>query len=130
MPIEVLKDGPTVSSCQFADSSHAETPLVDINSNPPATTLLACPTLTWFAASAIASNPEAQKRVRVIPGTVAGNPALSDRRRAIFIPCIFSGNEHPKIKSSIDAGSKDPPTRCNTPSNTCFPISSGLSWAK
>src|SRR4029450_7081807 len=58
---------------------------------------------------------DAQKRLTVVPGTLAGRPARRAARRARFIPCRSCGNPHPTITSTTSARSS---------SGTCFSAAS------
>jgi hypothetical protein len=70
------------------------------------TTLGVTGATTLAAASATAWRPEAQKRLRVIPGTVSGRPARSRPMRATFIPCSASGMAQPQMTSPMRPGSR------------------------
>ena len=54
----------------------------DIDSTPPASTSPASPQRIARAAVPTASSPEAQRRLRVTPGTLVGRPASSADMRA------------------------------------------------
>src|SRR5258708_20573760 len=54
---------------------------------------------------AMASSPEAQKRLIVAPATLIGRPARSAAIRAPFSPCSSSGWAQPRIRSSMASGS-------------------------
>ena len=82
-----------------------------IDSTPPATTTFAPSAMTRFAAAAIASRPDAQKRLTVCPGTVTGQPA----RSADVAADVVSGGafwqaaaeDHVLDLGRIDAGAFD-----------------------
>src|SRR5438876_1116234 len=75
--------------------------IMDMDSVPPATITSAPPPRIRSAASAIACNPEEQKRLMVIAEHSTGNPARSDAILATFIPCSASGMAQPRMTSSI-----------------------------
>src|SRR5829696_5218169 len=66
--------------------------------------------IAWNAIR-IVCREEAQNRLTVVPGTLAGRPARSAERRARFMPCFCSGNPHPSITSTMSPRSS---------SETCF----------
>ena len=55
---------------------------------------------------AMASSPEAQRRLTVAPGISTGRPARSAAMRAMLKPCSPSGWAQPRITSSISALSR------------------------
>src|SRR5216117_3919688 len=76
-----------------------------IDSVPPAMTTDEKPHITRSAAKAIACSPDEQKRLTVTADALTGIPALRLAIRATFNPCSASGIAHPRITSSISAGS-------------------------
>src|SRR5215467_11735540 len=84
----------------------------DMDSVPPATITCAEPPRMRSAASAMACNPDEQKRLMVIAEVSTGRPARSAAMRATFIPCSPSGMAQPRITSSISLGSS-PGTRAS-----------------
>src|SRR6478609_6915331 len=76
-----------------------------IDSVPPATIACAKPHITRSAAYAIACRPDEQNRLTVTADALTGIPARRLAIRATFMPCSASGIAHPRITSSISAGS-------------------------
>ncbi len=74
---------------------------------PAAMTISASPVRTRSAAIDTAFNPDEQKRLIVMPGTLSGSPASSRPIRATFIPCSYSGIAQPTITSSMRVFSID-----------------------
>ena len=76
-----------------------------IDSTPPATMTFAPSTITRLAPMAMASRPDAQKRLTVSPGTVTGQPARSAAVRPMLLPVAPSGKPQPITTSSTSPGS-------------------------
>src|SRR5665213_908693 len=76
-----------------------------IDSTPPATTIFEPSTTTRLAAAAIASSPDAQKRLTVCPGTLEGQPARRAAVRPTLLPVAPSGSPQQITTSSTSAGS-------------------------
>src|SRR5260370_20195807 len=91
---------PSKSMCWFISFCTNE-----MDSTPPATYTSPSPAITRCAASAMACNPDEQKRLTVMPGTLTGRPARSAICRAMFMPVAPSGFAQPMITSSTRAGS-------------------------
>ena len=72
---------------------------------PPATMVVAWPTMILSAAMAIVWSPEEQNRFTVWAGTVSGIPARTEERRAMLYPCVPSGIAQPMMTSSTSEGS-------------------------
>jgi len=85
------------------------------------------PIWTLAVARAMASRPEAQKRLTVAPDTLLGNPAIRAATRPMFRPCSASGKAQPTMTSS-----KSSKSRFLVRSTADFMIkvisSSGLVW--
>ena len=84
---------------------------------PAAMTMSASPVRMRSAAIDTAFSPDEQKRLIVMPGTLAGSPASSTPMRATFMPCSYSGIAQPTMTSSTRAGSSAgtcASTRCST----------------
>ena len=69
-------------------------------STPPAMISSLMPLKIRWAAMAMASRPEAQKRFTVTAGTESGRPARWHAMRATFMPCGPSGMAQPRTTSS------------------------------
>src|SRR5256885_6027082 len=74
-------------------------------STPPATNTSPSPALIAWAALAAACNPEPHSRFTVWPGTSTGRPATSDAMRATLRLSSPAWLVHPRITSSMLAGS-------------------------
>ena len=72
-----------------------------IDSAPPATMTCAVPERMRSSAIAMASSPEAHRRLTVAPGISTGRPARNAAMRAMLKPCSPSGCAQPRITSSI-----------------------------
>jgi hypothetical protein len=77
----------------------------DMCSVPPATMVVAWPTMILSAAIAIVWSPEEQNLFTVWAGTVSGIPARTEESRAMLYPCVPSGIAQPMITSSTSEGS-------------------------
>src|SRR6185437_11709405 len=76
----------------------------DIVSRPPASPASIDPAAIRSATMAAACNPDEQKRLTVIAGTLSGSPARKPTWRATFSPCSASGWAQPRTTSSTSAG--------------------------
>ena len=121
---------PMYASGQISISSGSGTHLLPpmgtwlMLSTPPHRYTSAKPAIILVAPMAMESMPEEQKRFTVAPETESGKPAFRVSIRATFMPCSASGKAHPKITSSISAGSK-PGVLATTALITSVPMCSG-----
>src|ERR1051326_6545101 len=98
--------------------------IMDMLSVPPPRMTSAPPPRMRSAASAMACNPEEQKRLMVMAEASTGSPARSEAMRATFIPCSASGMAQPRMTSSISLGSSCG-TRSRAPRKATAARSSG-----
>ena len=75
----------------------------DMCSVPPATMVVALPTMMRSEAIAMVWSPEEQNRLTVCAGTVSGIPASSEDSLATLYPCVPSGIAHPMMTSSTSS---------------------------
>src|SRR5215208_2749517 len=75
----------------------------DMCSVPPATMVVALPTMIRSEAIAMVCSPEEQNLLTVCAGTVSGIPASSEDSLATLYPCVPSGIAHPMMTSSTSS---------------------------
>ncbi len=95
-----------------------------IDSVPPATAVVAEPSMMRSAAIAMACSPDEQNRFTVTADALTGTPARRLAILATLRPCSASGIAHPRMTSSISDGSI-PGARRNASEMTTAAISSG-----
>ena len=115
---------PIGSAAVMAD----EIGIIDMFCTPPAMMRSLVPLITACAAKCTACWDEPHWRSIVVPGTSSGSPAASHAVRAMSPACGPMVSRHPKMTSSIAAGST--PTRSSSEVSANPPRSAGCTWLR